>query len=94
MTGDPFDPRSAGGSAGAPLSVQVDGDRDESTRTFVLSRARAGLVEVREFRPGCAPVEYTATAAELLAVFERAHRARRRMSESLHALRLWLDDLP
>ena len=76
-----------------PLSVQVDGGRGEASRVMVLSRARGDLVEVRELRAGCAPVEYTATADELLAQFERAHRDRRRMSASLYEIRLWLDGI-
>lgn len=74
-----------------PLSVQVDGGRGEPTRVFVLTRSRGDLVEVREFHPGCAPLEYTASADELLTLFERAHRERRGMSESLYGIRLWLD---
>ena len=71
--------------------MQVDGGRGESSRVYVLTRSRGGLVEVREFRPACAPIEYTATGDELLALFERAHRERRGMSESLYGIRLWLD---
>lgn len=88
------DDESAGDDESAddgPLSVQVDGDRREPTRLFVLSRSRGDLVEVREIRAGCAPLEYTSTADELLTLFERASRDRRRMSESLYAIRLWLD---
>ena len=93
--------RPAGGDGGendaestrVPLSVQVDGRRGEPTRVYVLSHARGGLVEVREFRPGCAPLEYTSTGDELLALFERAHRERRSMSESLYGIRLWLEGL-
>jgi hypothetical protein len=95
------EPGGAGGPAdedgddelGAPLSVQVDGGRGEPTRVYVLTRARGDLVEVREFLPGCAPLEYTSTADEMLARFERAHRDRRSMSESLYGIRLWLDGL-
>ena len=79
--------------AGEPFTVQVDGGRGEPPRLLVLTRSRGDLVEVREIRPGCAPVEYTATGDELLALFERAHRDRRRMSESLYGIRLWLDGL-
>jgi hypothetical protein len=87
------DEMDGGMDAGAdePLSVQVDGGRGEPTRVFVLTRSRGDLVEVREFRPACAPLEYTATADELLALFERAHRERRGMSESVYGIRLWLD---
>jgi hypothetical protein len=85
--------RAADASGGEPLSVQVDGGRGEPTRVLVLSRTRGELVEVREFRAGCAPLEYTATADELLALFGRAHRERRALSESLYGIRLWLDGL-
>ena len=81
----------SGDDAGEPFTVQVDGGRGEPSRLLVLTRSRGDLVEVREIRPGCAPVEYTATGDELLALFERAHRERRRMSESLYGIRLWLD---
>jgi hypothetical protein len=81
------------GGAGAPLSVQVDGGRGEPPCVYVLTRSRGDLVEVREFRPGCAALEYTSTADELLAIFERAHRDRRGMSESVYGIRLWLDGL-
>lgn len=92
---DRGDPDDANGDdeSNAPLSVQVDGKRGEPTRVYVLTRARGDLVEVREFLPGCAPLEYTSTAEELLARFERAHRDRRSMSESLYGIRLWLDGL-
>ena len=70
--------------------MQVEGGRGEPSRVYVLSRSRGDLVEVREFRPGCAPLEYTATTGELSTVFSRAHRDRRAMSESLYAIRLWL----
>ena len=94
MSDDRGAPRGAdpeGDGADEPLSVQVDGGRGESSRVYVLTRSRGELVEVREFRPGCAPIEYTATGDELLALFERAHRERRGMSESLYGIRLWLD---
>ena len=74
----------------APLSVRVDGGGGEPTRVYVLSRPRGGLVAVQEFRAGCAPLEYTAPAGELLERFERAHRERRGMSESLYGIRLWI----
>jgi hypothetical protein len=74
-----------------PLSVQVDGGRGEPTRLFLLARSRGDVVEVREIRAGCAPVEYTASPDELLRLFERAQRDRRRVSVSLYEIRLWLD---
>ena len=95
MSREPEAPREDEGAddVGEPLSVQVDGGRGEPSRLYVLTHSRGGLVEVRELRPACAPIEYTATADELLAVFERAYRERRRVSESLYGIRLWLDGL-
>lgn len=76
------------------LSVQVAGGRGEPEKLFVLTRPRAGVVDVREFRFGCdqaAPLEYAAATDDLLAGFERAHGQRRRLSEDLYRIRLWLD---
>lgn len=78
----------------ASLSVQVGGGRGEPERLFVLSRPRGGQVDVREFRFGSeelAPREYTAAPHELLEAFERAHGERRRLSEDLYRIRLWLE---
>lgn len=80
------------------LSVQVQGAGAEPERLFVLSRsaggAAAGDVEVREFRfadgDAAGPLEYTARAADVLAALERAHRERRRLSEDIYRIRLWL----
>ena len=87
------DPENDAAPGTVPLSVQVDGKRGETTCVYVLTHARGGLVEVREFRPGCAPLDYTSTGDELLSLFERAHRERRSMSASLYAIRLWLEGL-
>ena len=76
------------------LSVQVQGAKGDPERLLVLSRPKRGLVEVREFRYGCAqaaPLEYTASAEELYATFETAQKRRRRLSEELYRIRLWLD---
>jgi hypothetical protein len=75
------------------LSVQVEGGDGEPERLLVLSRPRAGVVDVREFRFGAAqagPVEYSAAAGELYDALARAHRQRRRVSEDLGAIRRWL----
>jgi hypothetical protein len=76
-----------------PFTVLVDGRRGAEPLVYVLTRAGRGNVDVREISPGCAPREYTSSPDELLAVFERAHRDRRGMSESLYGIRLWLDGL-
>jgi hypothetical protein len=77
------------------LSVQVQGGHGEPERLFVLSRRHGDhVVEVREFRfaegETAGPLEYTSSAADLLATFERAHRDRRRLSEEMHRIRNWL----
>ena len=86
----------AGDSGAATLSVQVQGAAGEPERLFVLSRSRdAGTVEVREFRfaagDTAGPLEYTASAHDLLATFERAHRERRRLSEDMYRIKNWLN---
>ena len=80
------------------LSVQVQGGHGEPERLLVLSRdprRRDGAVDVREFRfadgETAGPLEYTSSAADLLASFERAHRDRRRLSEEMYGIRRWLD---
>jgi len=79
------------------LSVQVDGDRDEPTRLFVISRPERGVVRVREWTSeGWAgpPSERELPADELYALFERAQARRRRLSENLYRIRLWLAGSP
>ena len=76
------------------LSVQVEGSEREGMRLFVMSRPRGGLVRVREWRGeewSAGPLEREVEASALYAEFERAHRERRRMSEELYRLRLWLE---
>lgn len=75
------------------LSVQVAGGNGEPEKLFVLTRPRAGKVEVREFRFGehqSEPLVYAASCESLLHDFERAHAERRRLSESLHRIERWL----
>ena len=91
MRDDPSTIRDDGADS---LSVQVAGGKGEPEKLFVLARPRAGSVDVREFRFGGdqgTPLEYAASADELLAGFERAHAQRRRLSEDLHRIRRWLD---
>jgi hypothetical protein len=76
------------------LSVQVAGGNGEPEKLYVLTRPRAGTVEVREFRFGehrSEPLVYAASCASLLDGFERAHKDRRRLSEDMHRIRRWLD---
>ena len=81
----------AGDAAADSLTVQVQGGGRDPERVLVLSRPRRGLVEVREFAVGCdGPRDFTATVDELRDLFERASRKRRRISEDLYTIRLWL----
>ena len=78
------------------LSVQVSGGDGEPEKLFVLGRPRDGMVDVREFRFGAeplSPIDYTATAFELYDAFAQAHRHRRRLSEELYRIKLWLDGI-
>ena len=76
------------------LSVQVEGTAREGMRLFVIGRPVKGVVHVREWRGedwSAGPLERQIDARALYAEFERAHRERRRMSEELYRLRLWLE---
>ena len=76
------------------LSVQVEGTGREGMRLYVISRPTAGRVHVREWRGedwSAGPLEREMDAAALYTELERAHRERRRMSEELYRLRLWLE---
>ena len=78
------------------LSVQVEGTAREGMRLYVMGRPRDGMVRVREWRGedwSAGPLEREVEASALLAEFERAHRDRRRMSEELYRLRLWLEGI-
>ena len=76
------------------LSVQVEGTEREGMRLYVIGRPVAGRVQLREWRGedwSAGPIERHVDAAALLAELEQAHRDRRRMSEELYRLRLWLE---
>ena len=76
------------------LSVQVEGTGREGMRLYVIGRPVAGRVHLREWRGedwSAGPIEREVDAAALYAELERAHRERRRMSEELYRLRLWLE---
>lgn len=78
------------------LSVQVEGSGREAMRLYVMSRPAGGRVRLREWRGddwSAGPIERDVEAVALLAEFERAHRERRRMSEELYRLRLWLEGI-
>jgi hypothetical protein len=75
------------------LTVQVEGDRHEAVRLYVIGRPAAGRVHVREWRGEdwtAGPLERDVDAADLLAEIERAHQQRRRVSEEMYRVRHWL----
>jgi len=81
------------GDEAESLSVQVAGGKGEPEKLYVLTRPRAGTVEVREFRFGehqGEPRVYAASSASLLDDFKRAHAQRRRLSEDMHRIERWL----
>ena len=76
------------------LSVQVEGSAREGMRLYVMSKPSGGLVRVREWRGeewSAGPLDREVEASALYAEFERAYRERRRVSEELYRLRLWLE---
>lgn len=76
------------------LEVQVEGTATEGMRLYVIGRPASGRVRVREWRGESwaqGPVDREVDAAELLAELEQAHRARRRLSEELYRVKLWLE---
>ena len=76
------------------LSVQVEGSEREGLRLYVMGKPRNGFVRVREWRGeewSAGPLEREVEASALYAEFERAYRERRRVSEELYRLRLWLE---
>lgn len=78
------------------LTVQVEGTEREGVRLYVMSRPRGGRVRVREWRGedwSAGPLEREMDARSLLTEFQRAHDDRRRMSEELYRIRLWLEGI-
>ena len=94
----PYDPTPVGPDVGADgtrdsLTVQVQGARGEPERVYLLSRPRRDLVEVREFGSDCAaaaPRDYTASTDEMLRLFEKAAKQKRRVSQEMYLIRQWL----
>jgi hypothetical protein len=75
------------------LTVQVEGRGAEPERLVLIERPSRGRVRVREWADGWtgSPSERELPVEELYAGFERAVRARRRVSEELARIRAWLD---
>ena len=87
----------AGDSSGTPmvqetLTVQVAGSRDRPERLLIISRPHGGRVHVRSWQSGQwgAPVDQDVGTRELFSELERAVSERRRVSEDVYRLRLWL----
>ncbi len=77
---------------GVRLVVQIEGGHGEPERLLHISPPVGGRVLVREWSSeagGFTPEERD--AAELLDQLEATWRSRRRMSEDLHRIRLWLN---
>ena len=75
------------------LTVQVAGGDDEPERLLVISRPVGGRVHVREWSSGnwnTEPVSQHVPVDEMMSVFERAHQARRRISQDMYYIRTWL----
>lgn len=75
------------------LTVQVAGGPHEPDRLMMISRPESGEVVVREWTAqgwNGEPAERRIGTDELYAWMEQAARERRRMSEELYRVRLWL----
>lgn len=76
------------------LSVQVAGDTHEPDRLMLISRPHGGEVTVREWTSkewNSEPSERRMDAHVLYTALEKASKQRRRLSQELHRVRLWLD---
>jgi hypothetical protein len=74
------------------LTVHLGSGGGEPERLLRISRPVDGLVRVREFSGDdwSAPFERELSAEALLRAFEEAARQRRKLSEELYRIRLWL----
>lgn len=93
----PYELPGMDGDAPEELAVQMGSGKDEPERLLHLSRPQDGMVRVREWSSD----NWSTPAAEremptevLLRAFEEAARQRRRLSQDLYAIRLWLTGLP
>lgn len=93
----PYELRPDEGGSPDELTVQMGGGHGEPERLLHLSRPVDGLVRVREWTSdnwNVPATEREMPAEVLLRAFEEAARQRRRLSEDLYAIRLWLTGLP
>ena len=79
------------------LGVLVAAGDGEPERLLMLGTPARGRVHVREWSThnwSGRPDERDDAVVDVLAVFQRAHDARRRMSAGLSQIRAWLDGRP
>ncbi len=89
----PYELRPEGDEPPEELAVHMGGGDGEPERLLHLSRPMDGLVRVREWSGddwNAPAMEREMPAEVLLRAFEEAARKRRRLSEELYAIRLWL----
>ena len=87
----PYDPADARALLSAErLTVHVVGAGDAPDVTYDLARPQGGVVEARRFPAHGTPDVAALDADALLAEFEGARRAGRRVSVESVALRRWL----
>ena len=78
----------------AALTVLVGAGAGEPERLYVIARPAGGRVRVREWSTATwnqPAQERELAVSELWSALERAHAARRRLSEELPRIRHWLD---
>jgi hypothetical protein len=78
------------------LVLQIDGGGGETPALLVISRPTGGRVRVREWSGESwagMPCEREWTVDDLYARLDRAHRARRRITAEMYAIRAWLGGL-
>jgi hypothetical protein len=79
------------------LGVLIAAGAGEPERLLMLGRPSRGSVHVREWSThnwSGAPDEREIPVASALAIFRRAHDARRRMTVALKEVEAWLEGLP
>lgn len=79
---------------GPTLQVQVEGTARDGMRLYEIAVPVNGRVQVREWRGESwadGPVDRTCDAGALFAELEQAYHDRRRLSEELYRIRLWLE---
>ncbi len=93
----PYELSGMDGEAPDELAVQMGSGNGEPERLLYLSRPLDGMVRVREWSSdnwSTPAMEREMSAEVLMRAFEDAALQRRRLSEDLYAIRLWLTGLP